>query len=112
MALLRPRIGDARMFIGAQERETDSAGELIAGFTLYTDTGSGPEMYQTNYLSLGARSDFIQNAVEAAQGNDMTIRRVGDTDADEAYAGSLKENEGHAVNPDAKPGLKIAESAA
>jgi len=106
MALLSPRFGPFRGFAGAQQRETDSAGELIAGFTLYTDTGSGPETYEVNYLSLGARSDTLQNALQAAQGNDLTVRTVGTVDADEPYVGSPKENEGRAVNPDSKAGLK------
>ncbi len=112
MSLLRPRIGSSRLFTGAQQRETDSAGELVAGFTLYTDTGSGPESYEVNYVTLGARSDTMQNAIQAMQGDEMTIRRVGSSEADEPYVGSLTENEGHAVNPDSKPGLKIAEPAA
>ena len=112
MALLRPRLGNMRVFVGSQQRETDSAGELVAGFTIYTDTGNGSEAYETNYVGLAARSDTIQGAVQSLQGNDVTTRRVGITDADMPYAGSLKENEGHAVNPDAKPGLKLAESAA
>lgn len=112
MPLLRPRVGSARFFGGAQERETSSAGELVAGFTLYTDSGDGPEQYEVNYVTLGARSDTMQNALQAMQGDDLTIRRVGETEADEAYVGSLKENEGRAVNPDGKPGLKIAEKAA
>ena len=112
MPLLRPRFGSIRVVLGAQERETSSAGEFIAGITLYDDLGDGPEMYQANYVTLGGRSDFIQNGLEALQGNDLTIRRVGTVEADEAYAGTLKENEGHAVNPDGKSGLKIAEPAA
>jgi len=107
MPLIRPRIGTARFFAGAQQREVDSAGELIAGFTLYTDTASGPELYEVNYVSLGARSDSIQNGLQALQGDDLTMRRVGTSTTDEAYVGSLKENEGHAVNPDATPGLDI-----
>ena len=112
MSLLRPRLGSSRFFTGAQQRETDSAGELIAGFTLYTDTGSGQESYEVNYLTLGARSDTLQNAIQAMQGDELTVRRVGETEADEPYVGSIKENEGHPVNPDKKPGLKIAETAA
>ena len=112
MAIIRPRFGKVRIALGAQQRETTSAGELVAGLTMYTDSADGTETYQVNYLTLGARSDFAQNALEAMQGHDLTERRVGTSAADEAYVGSLKENEGHAVNPDAKPGLKIAEPAA
>jgi len=108
MALLRPRFGPMRVFVGTQQRETDSAGELVAGFTLYTDSASGPEAYETNYLGLSARSDSLQHALQAAQGNDLTVRTVGSVDSDEAYVGSLAENKAHAVNPDAKPGLQIA----
>ena len=108
MALLRPRIGNTRLFVGAQQRETDSAGELVAGFTMYTDTGSGPESYETNYVGLSVRSDTLQHALQSLQGDEVTLRVVGDAESDTNYVGTVKENAEHCVNPDGKPGLKIA----
>ena len=106
--MFRPRFGNARLVFGTQQRETDSAGELVAGFTLYTDEGDGAEAYQANYVCLGARSDTAQAVLQSLQGNEPTIRRVGDSEADAAYAGTLKENAAHpVVNPDGKRGLKV-----
>ena len=105
--MFKPRIGNARLFFGAVERETDSAGELIAGFTLYTDEGDGPECYQSNYVALGARSDTAQNIIESLQGHDITQRRIGDSEADYRYAGSPSENANRVVNPEGKKGLKV-----
>ena len=109
--MFNPRIGNARVFIGAEQRETDSAGELIAGFTLYTDEGDGAECYQSNYVSLGARSDTAQNIIESLQGRDLTVRRVGSSEADYAFAGTPQEN-AKAVNPDGKKGLKLVSDSA
>ena len=99
MPLIRPRIGVARGFVGAQQRETDSAGELIAGFTLYRNQPEGgPEAYEVNYVSLGARSDTAQNMLESLQGDELTVRVVGTNDADLPYVGSVKENADHATD--------------
>ena len=106
--MFTPRFGNARLIFGAQQRETDSAGELVGGFTLYTDEGDGAETYQANYVTLGARSDTAQNIIESLQGHDVTVRRVGDSEADAVYAGTPKENASHkVVNPDGKRGLKV-----
>lgn len=93
MPLIRPRVSCARTFVGAQQRETDSAGELIAGYTLYRNLPEGGEAYEVNYLSLGARSDTAQNIIKSLQGDDLVVRRVGSSSADEPYVGTVKENE-------------------
>ena len=98
------RLGNARPFIGAEQRESDSAGEFIAGFTTYTDTGSGPELYDVSYVSIGGRSDHIQNMTLASQGKDLVTRRVGSSVTDERFVGSITDNRSFSTNPDSTPG--------
>ena len=107
--LLRPRFGSTRFLLGAQERETSSAGELIAGATLYFDDGDGAEKYDVNYLTLGARSDTLQNGLLALQGEEPITRRIGDSADDERYVGTLADNtQDHpVVNPTGAKGLDI-----
>ena len=102
------RLGDFRPFIGAEQRESDSAGEFLAGFTTYTDTGSGPELYDVSYVSIGGRSDHIQNMTLASQGKDLVQRRVGSSDDDELYTGSIQDNRSFTANPDSRPGAEVS----
>ena len=90
--IVRPRWGKLRPFGGLQQREASSSGELVAGVTMYRNLPEGGEAYEVNYISLGARSDTAQNMLEALQGNDLTVRRVGSCDADANYVGTVKEN--------------------
>ena len=90
--IARPRFSSVRPFMGVQQREASSSGEFVAGVTLYRNLPDGGEAYEVNYLSLGVRSDTAQNMLEALQGNDLTVRRVGDNEADEPYVGTLQQN--------------------
>ena len=92
MAFIRPRFGYVRPLAGVQQRETDSAGEILAGVTMYTNTPDGREEYEVNYITLGARSDSMQRALQHLQGDELTTRIVGESDADTPYVGTLQEN--------------------
>ena len=109
---LKPRVRRVRPIIGLRTRENDQNYAFQIGVTTYSTDDSGDETYQVSYYEQSVRCDHLNDLIDSWVGDDVTVRRVADADADDRiYAGTPAQNRASAERQAAKADKPAAKPA-